>query len=78
MRESAPAGGEQPGEGLLLPGAVDEPLQPEAAVEERKGLRRTEEEGLLHESLLKSGRGSKGSTLTGGRGAAPGRAVPAF
>lgn len=33
---------------------MEEPLKPEAAVEERKGLRRTEEEGLLHESLLKS------------------------
>lgn len=33
---------------------MEEPLKPEAAVDERKGLRRTEEEGLLHESLLKS------------------------
>lgn len=33
---------------------MEEPLKPEAAVDECKGLRRTEEEGLLHESLLKS------------------------
>lgn len=33
---------------------MEEPLKPEAAVDEHKGLRRTEEEGLLHESLLKS------------------------
>uniref|UniRef100_A0AAX7W6B9 45 kDa calcium-binding protein n=1 Tax=Astatotilapia calliptera TaxID=8154 RepID=A0AAX7W6B9_ASTCA len=58
-----PEEGEQPGEGLLLPGVVDEPLQPEAADEVREGLRRLEKEEL-HEGLLEPGVAAEGAVVT--------------
>lgn len=46
--------GEQPGKGLFLPRAVEDPLQPEAADKGREGLRWPEEE-KPHEGLLEPG-----------------------